>query len=261
MLRPSSPSDGGTTSYTRRTRSTAALPEHHATSAQAFSGSTAPSEPTERRLQTSRSKAAPTKPLVARLSRVLCAGYIYIALVYTFWRMVAQPAISLLRPEASASLTSFDELVAFSPARTDLDSGDQQEVVRNGARTASSKQKKSKNSDKSSSKKALTGLDESEGLDLRSVSWEEYGRVQGVRWDQNTVEWSMENDDESTSYSMAEDFFLSKAFSGSLQPTKVIPYYYRASEITRQRDITITTLVTSNRFQILAALADKYQGE
>lgn len=59
---------------------------------------------------------------------------------------------------------------------------------------------------------------------------------------------------------MAEDFFLSKAFGESLQPSKVIPYFYRASTEFAADDITITTLVTSNRFTVLAALVERYQG-
>ena len=59
---------------------------------------------------------------------------------------------------------------------------------------------------------------------------------------------------------MAEDFFLSKAFGESLQPSKVIPYFYRASTDFAADDITITTLVTSNRFKVLAALVERYQG-
>jgi len=59
---------------------------------------------------------------------------------------------------------------------------------------------------------------------------------------------------------MTEDFFLSKAFGESLQPSKVIPYYYRASNEFEKEDITITTLVTSNRLKIFAALVERYQG-
>lgn len=59
---------------------------------------------------------------------------------------------------------------------------------------------------------------------------------------------------------MSEDFFLSKAFGETLQPSKVVPYYYRASQEPAKEDITITTLVTSNRFKVFAALVERYQG-
>lgn len=62
------------------------------------------------------------------------------------------------------------------------------------------------------------------------------------------------------SVSMSEDFFLNKAFGETLQPSKVIPYYYRASKAPEQEDITITTLITPNRFKVFADLVERYQG-
>ncbi|GAA6061689.1 hypothetical protein JCM10212_005981 [Sporobolomyces blumeae] len=63
---------------------------------------------------------------------------------------------------------------------------------------------------------------------------------------------------------ISEDHFLSLSFSSSLQPSKVIPYYYRASDPDRldfnKADITITTLVTSNRFTVFERLVERYQG-
>lgn len=40
----------------------------------------------------------------------------------------------------------------------------------------------------------------------------------------------------------------------------VIPYYFRATDIHHAQDITLATLVTRNRFQVLARLATNYQG-
>ncbi|TNY21080.1 glycosyltransferase family 49 protein [Rhodotorula diobovata] len=63
---------------------------------------------------------------------------------------------------------------------------------------------------------------------------------------------------------LSEDEFLSLSFGSSLQPSKVIPYYYRASDPDRvdfnKEDITITTLVTSNRFTVFERLVERYQG-
>lgn len=59
---------------------------------------------------------------------------------------------------------------------------------------------------------------------------------------------------------MSEDFFLGKAFGESLQPSKVIPYYYRASQQPQQEDITITTLITQNRFKVFADTVERYKG-
>ncbi|GAA5978472.1 hypothetical protein JCM11641_007958 [Rhodosporidiobolus odoratus] len=63
---------------------------------------------------------------------------------------------------------------------------------------------------------------------------------------------------------ISEDHFLSLSFGSSLQPSKVIPYYYRATDPDRldfnKEDITITTLVTSNRFTVFERLVERYQG-
>ncbi|BGP12834.1 hypothetical protein JCM10213_008096 [Rhodosporidiobolus nylandii] len=63
---------------------------------------------------------------------------------------------------------------------------------------------------------------------------------------------------------VSEDHFLSLSFGSSLQPSKVIPYYYRATDPDRadfnKEDITITTLVTSNRFTVFERLVERYQG-
>ncbi|KAE9408757.1 hypothetical protein BT96DRAFT_1100066 [Gymnopus androsaceus JB14] len=56
------------------------------------------------------------------------------------------------------------------------------------------------------------------------------------------------------------DLFLSKAFSNSLHPSKIIPFFYRASSNFEADDITITTLITSNRFPVFARLVERYQG-
>jgi hypothetical protein len=57
-----------------------------------------------------------------------------------------------------------------------------------------------------------------------------------------------------------ESTVLSKAFANSMRPSNVLPYFYRASGSFKRDDITITTLVTSNRFEVLARLVKKYKG-
>lgn len=56
------------------------------------------------------------------------------------------------------------------------------------------------------------------------------------------------------------DLFLSKAFSNSLHPSKIIPFFYRAFGTFESDDITITTLITSNRFPVFARLVERYRG-
>ncbi|KAI0075219.1 hypothetical protein K474DRAFT_1709190 [Panus rudis PR-1116 ss-1] len=59
---------------------------------------------------------------------------------------------------------------------------------------------------------------------------------------------------------LREETILSKAFVQSMHPTKIIPYYFRASGEYDPNDVTITTLVTRNRFQVLKQLVERYQG-
>jgi hypothetical protein len=61
-------------------------------------------------------------------------------------------------------------------------------------------------------------------------------------------------------FAMSESLFLSKAFAGSMHPMKIFPYFYKASETFDEDDITITTLVTPNRFEVLRKLAARYEG-
>ncbi|KAF8583813.1 glycosyltransferase family 49 protein [Ramaria rubella] len=59
---------------------------------------------------------------------------------------------------------------------------------------------------------------------------------------------------------LQEGVFLSRAFSQAMKPSRIVPFYYRASGSFRKEDITIATLVTSNRFEVLAGLVQRYQG-
>ncbi|KAI0002188.1 glycosyl-transferase for dystroglycan-domain-containing protein [Russula compacta] len=45
-----------------------------------------------------------------------------------------------------------------------------------------------------------------------------------------------------------------------MHPMKIFPYFYMASETFDEDDITITTLVTPNRFEVLRKLALRYEG-
>lgn len=54
--------------------------------------------------------------------------------------------------------------------------------------------------------------------------------------------------------------FLNKEFANSMKPGRIIPFYYRAARESADKDITITTLVTGNRFQVFSRLVSTYQG-
>lgn len=68
-----------------------------------------------------------------------------------------------------------------------------------------------------------------------------------------------------TRHATPESLFLSKAFSHSMRPNRVIPFYFKASGPSMdgtlaKEDITLLTIVTSNRFSVLGRLAKRYQG-
>ncbi|KAF9485941.1 hypothetical protein BDN70DRAFT_822694 [Pholiota conissans] len=45
-----------------------------------------------------------------------------------------------------------------------------------------------------------------------------------------------------------------------MRPSNIMPYYYRARGSFNAEDITITTLITSNRFNVFERLVEKYRG-
>jgi len=53
---------------------------------------------------------------------------------------------------------------------------------------------------------------------------------------------------------------LSKGTASSMGPSNIIPYFYRAKGTFDPDDITVTTLITSNRFKVFARLVEKYRG-
>ncbi|OSX61822.1 glycosyltransferase family 49 protein [Postia placenta MAD-698-R-SB12] len=57
-----------------------------------------------------------------------------------------------------------------------------------------------------------------------------------------------------------EATFLAKAFASALHPTRIIPFYYRSTGLVEDDDVTITTLVTANRFKVFKELVERYQG-
>jgi hypothetical protein len=61
-----------------------------------------------------------------------------------------------------------------------------------------------------------------------------------------------------------ESLFLSKAFDHSMRPSQVIPFYFRAhgpDGFMPYKDVTILTIVTSNRFSVFGRLAQTYGGK
>ncbi|KAG0092554.1 hypothetical protein BGZ92_009451 [Podila epicladia] len=65
---------------------------------------------------------------------------------------------------------------------------------------------------------------------------------------------------EPNTHAIYEDFYLSKAFGNAMQPSKVIPYYFKAEGVFDKEEITITTLITENRFEVFKKLVRNYRG-
>ncbi|KDE05441.1 hypothetical protein MVLG_04235 [Microbotryum lychnidis-dioicae p1A1 Lamole] len=119
-------------------------------------------------------------------------------------------------------------------------------------------------------------------IDGRELVRTRVGGLENVEWDADLMVWhppshphaySGPSPDAShwnldtgprSQLALSEDQFLSLSFSSSLQPSKVIPYYYRATDPDRpdfnKEDITITTLITSNRLEVFKRLVERYQG-
>lgn len=111
----------------------------------------------------------------------------------------------------------------------------------------------------------MNGLEGVEwGLDR--MDWEPYQPLSSIQQQSNTATSSsgISSSVTNLNISIPEDDFLSIAFSSALHPSKVIPYYYRASVPDdpgfSKEDITITTLITSNRFTVFSKLVERYQG-
>lgn len=66
--------------------------------------------------------------------------------------------------------------------------------------------------------------------------------------------------DELDAVPIHEETFLSKAFAQAMHPTEIISFYYKATGPVDPEDVTITTLVTSNRYKVLRQLVERYQG-
>jgi hypothetical protein len=91
--------------------------------------------------------------------------------------------------------------------------------------------------------------------------WATVSQSESPRHDQTLQELSIAEPDWSLNwFGMSESLFLSKSFSASMHPMKIFPYFYKASDTSDEDDITITTLVTPNRFEVLRKLALRYEG-
>ncbi|KAF9166103.1 hypothetical protein DFQ26_008692 [Actinomortierella ambigua] len=61
-------------------------------------------------------------------------------------------------------------------------------------------------------------------------------------------------------HSIEEDAVLHKIFTNAMQPSKVLPYYFKATREFEPESVTITTLITFDRYPIFSKLVTNYQG-
>lgn len=58
----------------------------------------------------------------------------------------------------------------------------------------------------------------------------------------------------------AWDPVISRAFPRLMHPSRIIPYYYRATGDFESNDISVTTLISSDRFSVFQNLVQRYKG-
>ncbi|KAI5478479.1 glycosyltransferase family 49 protein [Pseudohyphozyma bogoriensis] len=234
---------------------------------------------------------------LGRLVRFFLSLYLISAIFYTGFHFLVRPAFSLVLGSASndysaAAASHFSPKVdalkkdkVKHPAlenagvkAADIRNEDTRDRVWAAAEAAEKKGKKKANAGRMEYVPPSVITDGSELVRKRMDG------LDGTEWDVDQMHWhhpSMplaHSGELSTSYedvlgdldaskapvAISEDHFLSLSFGSSLQPSKVIPYYYRASapdqEGFEKEDITITTLVTSNRFKVFERLVDRYKG-
>ncbi|GJJ71402.1 hypothetical protein EMPS_03752 [Entomortierella parvispora] len=82
--------------------------------------------------------------------------------------------------------------------------------------------------------------------------------VENIMYSQQIMKWkTSENYPE---HEIEEDAVLHKVFSNTMQPSKVLPYYFKAIRDFDPESVTITTLITFDRYPIFSKLVTNYQG-
>jgi hypothetical protein len=59
---------------------------------------------------------------------------------------------------------------------------------------------------------------------------------------------------------LSDNSLLSKLFQSALKPHRVLPYYFRMSPPPDQNDLTITTMITVDKFTVFDYLVEEYEG-
>ncbi|GAA5986683.1 hypothetical protein JCM5350_001451 [Sporobolomyces pararoseus] len=237
--------------------------------------------------------AIPSKPptRIGKLGKSLVSLYLVVSIFYTFYSFFLLPAASYVSPSSTTTTTTTTRsnlIIALNEslleANTPPSSSTTTTKNRHGAlETAGVRASDVRNEDNSDpvwaaaeaaekrgKTKQKTTKDADDGgvykrpevlIDGTELTQRRLNGLPGVDWDKDEMVWSNQNGNQQK---ISEDHFLSLSFGSSLQPSKVIPYYYRATlpdeRGFNEQDITITTLVTSNRFTVFERLVERYQG-
>lgn len=82
--------------------------------------------------------------------------------------------------------------------------------------------------------------------------------VENILYSQQVMNWQTPKG--FPEHGIEEDAVLSKIFSSTMQPSKVLPYYFKAIRQFDPESVTITTLITFDRYPIFSKLVTNYQG-
>ncbi|KAG0308283.1 hypothetical protein BGZ98_008454 [Dissophora globulifera] len=97
---------------------------------------------------------------------------------------------------------------------------------------------------------------------LIARSWTKPGQavfdVDNIVYSNQVMNWKNTND--RSVHEVKEDFLIHKIFSNTLQPSKVLPYYFKAIRDFDPEAVTITTLITFDRYPVFSKLVTNYQG-
>ena len=173
-------------------------------------------------------------PLAILLQGVL-VGYLLVSLVYTTSYLIASPSASSVLSLVDINLPDSAPTFAKVAPRIDLIAHAHHLL---GSRQAST-----------DSRSSGASWDLASATDLLYWNLPALGPYGGAL-----------SDIPADTFPLQEGTFLSKAFAQALRPTELIPFYYKATSAVNSSDVTITTLVTSNRYKVLKQLVERYQG-
>ncbi|GJJ70213.1 hypothetical protein EMPS_02562 [Entomortierella parvispora] len=82
--------------------------------------------------------------------------------------------------------------------------------------------------------------------------------VDSIVYSDQIVEWK--TSEKHPDHKVDEDVVIHKVFANAMQPSKVLPYYFKAAQDFDPESVTITTLITFDRYPVFSKLVTNYQG-